>query len=62
MDGVPAAGLISSLTQGHDSETCLLLEISPILFVDQDQVDVVPDRELLVDVLHGRGQVVATQE
>lgn len=40
----------------------LLLEVAPLLFVDQHQVQVVAHRELLVDVSHRGGQVVAGQE
>lgn len=40
----------------------LLFEVAPLLFVDQHQVQVVAHRELLVDVPHRGGQVVASQE
>jgi len=37
----------------------LLLEVTPVLFVDEDEVEVVPRAELLIDVAEGRGQVDA---
>ena len=37
----------------------LLLEIAPLLFIDQDQIEVVSDREFLVDVSHSGRQVVS---
>ena len=40
----------------------LLLEVSPILLIDQDQVDVVLDRELVVHVAIRRGEREAAQE
>ena len=40
----------------------LLLEVSPLFLVHQHQVEVVAHAELLVDVTHGRVQVVARQE
>lgn len=42
--------------------TNLLLEVPAILFVDEHEIEVVPDRELLVDVTHGRRQVVPVEE
>ena len=38
----------------------LLLEIAPVLLVDQDEVQVVAHAELLVDITHRRGKVVPT--
>lgn len=49
-------------TRTQLSLTHLLLEVSPVFLINQDQIDVIPHRELLVYVLHGRGQVVAAQE
>lgn len=40
----------------------LLLEVSPLLLVDEHEVQVVLDAELLVDVAHGGREVVAGQE
>ena len=40
----------------------LLLEIPPLLLVHQNQVDIVTNREFLVDVPHGGREVVPTQE
>lgn len=40
----------------------LLLEIASLLVVDQHQVEVVAHRELLVDIPHGGGELVARQE
>ena len=40
----------------------LLLEVSTIFLVDEDKVQKVANRELLVDVSHGRRQVVAVQK
>merc|ERR1712106_156531 len=40
----------------------LLLEVPPLLLVYQNQVQVVPDRKLLVDVPHGGGEVVSSKE
>lgn len=38
------------------------LEVPPVLLVDQDQVEVVPRRELLVDVAEGRSELEAAEE
>ena len=40
----------------------LLFEVAPLLLVDQNQVQVVAHRELLVDVSHGRCHLVAGQK
>lgn len=40
----------------------LLFEVAPFLLVDQHQVEVIAHRELLVDVPHGGGELVARQE
>ena len=40
----------------------LLLEVPPLLLVHQNQVDIVTNREFLVDVPHGGREVVPTQE
>lgn len=40
----------------------LLFEVPPLLLVHQNQVDIVTNRELLVDVPHGGRQVIPTQE
>lgn len=40
----------------------LLLEVAPLLLVNQHQVEVVAHRELLVDVPHGGRELVARQE
>ena len=42
--------------------TYLLLEVPPLFLVHKHQVKIVPHRELLVDVLHGRGKFISTQE
>ena len=40
----------------------LLLEVAPLLLVDEHQVEVVAHRELLVDVPHGRRELVTAQK
>jgi hypothetical protein len=40
----------------------LLLEVAPVLFVDEDKVEVVSRAEFLVHVAEGGGKVEATQE
>ena len=40
----------------------LLLEVSPVLLVDEDEVEVVAGRELLVHVPEGRREVEAAEE
>ncbi len=40
----------------------LLFEVAALLLIHEHQVQVVPHRELLVDVAHRRRQLVATQE
>lgn len=40
----------------------LLFEIAPFLLVYKHQVEVIAHRELLVDVPHGGGELVASQE
>ena len=44
--------------------TCrhLLLEVTPLLLVNEHQVEVVAHRELLVDVPPGRRQLVTAQK
>lgn len=42
--------------------TNLLLEITPLLLINEDQVEVVAHRKLLVDVPHGRRHLVARKE
>ena len=46
----------------HTTHTHLLFEVPPLLLVHQNEVDVVTDGELLVDVSHGRCQLVTAQE
>jgi hypothetical protein len=40
----------------------LLLEISPVFLINEDKVEVVARRELLVDVAEGWGEVKAAEE
>jgi len=40
----------------------LLLEIPPVLLVYEDEVEIVPDAEFLVDIAERRCQVKATKE
>ena len=40
----------------------LLFEVASLLLIDQNQVEVIPDGELLVDVPHGGRQFIPTQE
>ena len=44
------------------SKPHLLFEVPPVLLVYQNQVDIVTNRELLVDVSHGGRQLIPTQE
>jgi len=44
----------------ENGRTHLLLEVPPVLFVDEDEVEVVARAELLVDVAEGRSEVEAT--
>ena len=43
-------------------KTHLLLEVPPVLLVDEDEVEVISRAELLVDVPERRREVEATQE
>ena len=40
----------------------LLLEVSPILFIDKDEIEIVTRAELLVQIAEGRSEVEAAQE
>jgi hypothetical protein len=40
----------------------LLLEVSPVLLVDENEVEVVAHAETLVDLPEGRGEVKAAEE
>lgn len=40
----------------------LLFEVAPFLLIYQHQVEIITHRELLVDVPHGGGELVARQE
>lgn len=42
--------------------TNLLLKVAPLLLIDENQVEVVAHRKLLVDVPHGRRHLVARKE
>ena len=44
------------------SEAHLLFEISSILLIHQNQIDVVANRKLLINISHCRSEVIATQE
>ena len=48
--------------KGRGGVVHLLFEVPPLLLVHQNQVDIVTNRELLVDVPHGGRQVIPTQE
>ncbi len=54
--------LIFSRFSSPPSPTDLLLEVSSLLLINQDQVEIVAHRELLVDVPHCRRQLVTTEE
>ena len=47
---------------GYKATTHLLLEVPPLFFVNEYQVEIVPHTELLVDVLHRGREVVAGEE
>ena len=40
----------------------LLFKVAPLLFINEHQVEVIADTELLVDISHGRRQIIASQE
>lgn len=43
-------------------QSYLLFEVTSLLLVNQNQVQVVAHRELLVDVPHGGGQIISRQK
>ena len=47
---------------GKNGRTHLLLEVPPVFFVDEDEVEVVARAEFLVDVAEGRSEVEAAEE
>lgn len=51
-----------ALNAGGFQSSYLLLEIAPLLLIDENQVEVVAHRKLLVDVPHGRRHLVARKE
>ena len=43
-------------------ESYLLFEVSPVLFVNENKVQVIPDTEFLVYFPESRGKVKSTEE
>lgn len=50
------------LCRNGGGHTHLLFEVAPFLLIDQHQVEVISHGELLVDVPHGGGELIAGQE
>ena len=48
--------------RGWEGKTNLLLEVPPVLLVDEDEVEVISRAELLVHVAERRREVEATEE
>lgn len=58
----PPALSLGPQGSGGGARLHLLFEVAPFLLVYQHQVEIVAHRELLVDVPHGGGELVARQE
>lgn len=57
-----SAVLLIRRNSGGFQSTYLLLEVAPLLLINENQVEVVAHRKLLVDVPHGRRHLVAREE
>lgn len=53
---------LGSQGPGGGDRPHLLFEIAPFLLIYQHQVKVIAHRELLVDVTHGWGELIPSQE